>query len=419
MTNSSELLVGPRPYEEKDARVFFARDREARDLVSLVIANPLLLIYAPSGAGKTSLINARLAPMLGKVRDPELIPLLGEGKGFDVLAIARVSGLVPEGVDLNATPGANIYVFNTLMSWRTRDATPQSPSERPIAEKRLAERRLADYLSDTRQIVDDGEDEDKFPGLRIIIFDQFEELFTSHLERWEDRAGFFEQVSDALQGGPVLLRNRDVHQPEALVRRLANAEDPVSQDLRLRVSDHSRRVLDGFDDSHRVPAERLKVIVEDMNALIKGKGLYDPERFAHVELRDETQELVDRKSRSRNFSVLNRLLLEDAYPREIYRRVRGDRALRVILSMREDYIAELDPYTYLLPGKLGTRYRLERLRRTAALDAITRPMEYTHLRFADGVAEQLVENLLKTPVRIAGGEKERSELVAEDHHNAD
>src|SRR5436309_4669493 len=117
-TKPSDLYPGPRPYEEKDARIFFGREREARDLLSLVIANPLLLLYAPSGAGKTSLINARLVPMLGKVRDHRLIPLLGEGKGFDVLPTARVSGLLPEGFDLDATPGANVYVFNTLMSWR-------------------------------------------------------------------------------------------------------------------------------------------------------------------------------------------------------------------------------------------------------------------------------------------------------------
>src|SRR4051794_12680116 len=117
----TELFVGPRPYEQKDARFFFARDREARDLVSLVIANPLLLVYAPSGAGKTSLINARLVPMLSTVTDPLLIDSLGPGKGFEVFPIARVSGLMPEGIDLDATPAGNIFVFNTLMSWRKRD----------------------------------------------------------------------------------------------------------------------------------------------------------------------------------------------------------------------------------------------------------------------------------------------------------
>ena len=113
---SRELYVGPRPYEESNASIFFGREREARDLLSLVIANQLLLIYAPSGAGKTSLINARLVPMLGRVKDPVLAEQLGPGKGFEILPIARVSGLVPETIDLDAIPNSNIFVFNTLVS---------------------------------------------------------------------------------------------------------------------------------------------------------------------------------------------------------------------------------------------------------------------------------------------------------------
>jgi len=411
-TKSSELFVGPRPYEEKDARIFFARDREARDLLSLVIANPLLLIYAPSGAGKTSLINARLAPMLGRVKDPDLTPLLGEGKGFDVLPTARVSGLVPEGIDLDAVPGANIFVFNTLMSWSLRDSPPRSPGYVWLAEKWLAEKRLADYLEETRPVVPradgDEEDEDELPTPRIVIFDQFEELFTSHFERWEDREGFFEQVSDALVGGPVFLRRRDIRLPALLVRRLAEAADPLSQDLRGRLAVDARRLLDSFEGSPGLPSTQLGVLVAALNSLIKGESLYEPSRFDGIKLRDETQKFIRLKPKSGNFTALNRLLLEDAFPREIYRRAHGDRTLRVIFSMREDYIAELDPYAHLLPDRLATRYRLERLRRAAALAAVTSPMRYTNLRFAEGVAEQLVENLLKTPVRTGGDEKQEA-----------
>ena len=69
--------------------------------------------------------------------------------------------------------------------------------------------------------------------------------------------------------------------------------------------------------------------------------------------------------------------------------------------MREDYIAELDPYTHLLPDRLGTRYRLDRLRRDAALVAVKSPLQFTHVSFAPGVAERLVDSLLQTPVRVA------------------
>jgi hypothetical protein len=69
--------------------------------------------------------------------------------------------------------------------------------------------------------------------------------------------------------------------------------------------------------------------------------------------------------------------------------------------MRVDYNAELDPYIHLLPDRLGTRYRLDRLRRDAALAAVKNPLQFTHVSFAPGVAERLVDSLLQTPVRVA------------------
>ena len=51
--------VGPRTFQEKEADRFFGREREARELVALVVSERLTLFYAQSGAGKSSLINAR------------------------------------------------------------------------------------------------------------------------------------------------------------------------------------------------------------------------------------------------------------------------------------------------------------------------------------------------------------------------
>ena len=399
---SRDLYVGPRPYEEKNAAIFFGREREARDLLSLVIANQLLLIYAPSGAGKTSLINARLIPMLSTVKDPALVPLLGSGKGFEVVPIARVSGLVPEDIDLDATPNSNIFVFNTLVSWRKKEAGKESAKERKLAEKELIEMRISDYLDETRPATpvpaDEDEEDDEPMSPRVVVFDQFEEIFTAHFERWQDREGFFEQITDALKGGPFTLRRSDIRRPAALLSRLVRGANAVCLALRQRLSDDTVRAL----KSDRVSTEeRLEVVVAELNTILKGESLFDPERFAEIHLSEQTKQLLEQKRRSRNFLALNRSLLDDAFRDEIYPRPAGDRALRVVFSMREDYIAELDPYTHLLPDRLGTRYRLDRLRRDAALAAIKNPLQFTHVNFAEGVAERLVDNLLQTPVRVA------------------
>ena len=61
--------------------------------------------------------------------------------------------------------------------------------------------------------------------------------------------------------------------------------------------------------------------------------------------------------------------------------------------MREDYIAELDPYARLLPNRLRVRYRLNYMDATAALAAVTKPAELGGRPFEPGVAERLVDNL--------------------------
>ena len=54
--------VGPRAFAAGER--LFGRDRELADLVDLVIAERIVLLYAPSGAGKSSLLHAGLIPRL-------------------------------------------------------------------------------------------------------------------------------------------------------------------------------------------------------------------------------------------------------------------------------------------------------------------------------------------------------------------
>ena len=73
--------------------------------------------------------------------------------------------------------------------------------------------------------------------------------------------------------------------------------------------------------------------------------------------------------------------------------------LRVVIAMREDYVASVDPYASLMPENLRTRFRLERLRREAALEAVVNPLKGTGRRFAPGVADKLIDSLMTIHVR--------------------
>lgn len=172
MAEEFQPYIGPRPFEREDADKgrFFGRHREARELLSRVIAHSAVLLYSQSGAGKTSLINAKLVPML-------------EEKRFEVLKPGRVRGLRPPDIQREAI--RNIYVFNAIRSWDDNNTDP----------KLLAELTLTDFLKQRKRRTNGNGETAPY----IAIFDQFEELFTFYPERWENRQDFFEQIGDALE----------------------------------------------------------------------------------------------------------------------------------------------------------------------------------------------------------------------------
>jgi WD40 repeat protein len=258
-TTPIEPYVGPRSFRKEQRAFFFGRDEEADELVSIITAHSAVLLYSQSGAGKTSLLNA------------QLIPKLEEEEYVHVLPPMRVQGQLPPTFKIGRN--TNIFVLNALMSCGQFDLTKSNMGMT-----------FHEFVAQCGQKTNEyGE-----PAPTVLIFDQFEELFTSYPGRWADREDFFRQVGEALEGNPK-------------------------------------------------------------------KGL------------------------------------------------RGNPLLRVIFCMREDYIAELDPYLPLLPEKLRTRFRLEHLREQKALKAITKPLEKTNRSYAPGVAEQLVKNLLRIPTQSGTG----------------
>lgn len=56
--------VGLRPFTSSESDLFFGRRREAQILGNLVATQAVLVLYAPSGTGKSSLLNAGLVPAI-------------------------------------------------------------------------------------------------------------------------------------------------------------------------------------------------------------------------------------------------------------------------------------------------------------------------------------------------------------------
>jgi hypothetical protein len=264
---SAEVLqnpyVGPRAFEPDEREYFYGRDDEIAILEGLVMTRRASLFFAQSGAGKSSLLRAGLIPELSRQIE------IGRGRRkrsyqkMNVLPILTVGGAIPGDMQ---TPIANVYIFSALYSLypdADRDELAGLSLCEGLADSLPAEAEQSEVEETAVSALD--------PDVPyLLVFDQFEEIFTHYPERWRDREGFFRQVTEALA----------------------------------------------------------------------------------------------------------------TYP-----------SLHVVFTMREDFIAELTPYANLIPEGLRPRFRLERLRRDAALSAVTAPAAKGGRSFAEGVAEELVDNL--------------------------
>lgn len=162
--------VGPRAFQYGET--LYGRDREVLKLLDLLIAERIVLLYSPSGAGKSSLIQAALIPELEK-------------EDFQVLPVMRVSLEPSPGLErLSVT---NRYVLSLLLSLEAA-----LPAEQQTSLGELASMTLADYLS-RREAETDA------PKPLVLIFDQFEEILTVDFTDRATKEAFFAQVGTALR----------------------------------------------------------------------------------------------------------------------------------------------------------------------------------------------------------------------------
>src|SRR5205823_400141 len=61
--------VGPRPFQRGE--LFFGRETETSGLIDTLLASRIVLLHSPSAAGKTSLLQAAVAPEMER-RDFQL-----------------------------------------------------------------------------------------------------------------------------------------------------------------------------------------------------------------------------------------------------------------------------------------------------------------------------------------------------------
>jgi hypothetical protein len=161
--------VGPRAF--RPGEKLPARDREKRDLTDLLIAERIVLLHSPSGAGKTSLIQAGVTPLL------QAEPLGGER--FQPTVPLRVKTPAPADRIVH-----NRYVYS-------------------IAVNLLPDRDTQELEHLTLPQVLEVAEQASAGGIRVLIFDQFEEILTLNPADWDNQRVFFQELGAVLASSPI------------------------------------------------------------------------------------------------------------------------------------------------------------------------------------------------------------------------
>lgn len=184
MTNP---FVGPGPFDCDS--MLFGRERELGELGWRLLSDRIIVLYSPSGAGKTSLLLARNG-LLARVRHRfhDLPPLRVWGEPPEELppGVDRVTGVVL--AQLNRAGMGAVMAEDTLLSYFDRITQPP-PMELPPEQRLFPPGNL---IAMSRR--------------SLLVIDQFEELFSPGIARSEQEK-FIRQLGELLarEDNPVWL----------------------------------------------------------------------------------------------------------------------------------------------------------------------------------------------------------------------
>ncbi|HMG34357.1 MAG TPA: hypothetical protein VKM94_10500 [Blastocatellia bacterium] len=168
--NQRQRYKGTAPYQDVDLdrKTFFGRDDQSRSLLSLVLAERLVVLFAKSGMGKSSLINAGLVEPL---RQRKYLPI-----------VVRLNDL---------TQGLAQSLLDSV-----RHAARHSRIDIVGGDATSAWRffKTAEFWSEHNDLL-----------RPVLILDQFEEIFTLHSK--ELRSEFIGQLGELVRGRSRTPRN--------------------------------------------------------------------------------------------------------------------------------------------------------------------------------------------------------------------
>ena len=109
-----------------------------------------------------------------------------------------------------------------------------------------------------------------------------------------------------------------IKDPGSLAVKLQDTRAAVSASIAMRLSPDTQQLLNGYNGVSSPSLDLQKALLADLNRLLQTQSLYDAERFAYIELSEQTQTLLTQNPQNGEALVrLNRCLLADVYPYEL------------------------------------------------------------------------------------------------------
>ena len=109
----------------------------------------------------------------------------------------------------------------------------------------------------------------------------------------------------------------DVKDPLWLARELTLKTNELSAFLSTKLDAAAHQALSQYQNTNVIPEQLQAALLADLNLALVGQTIYEEGRFRNVTLRPETRKLLRQHPEGKDAARLNRLLLEDAYPKEL------------------------------------------------------------------------------------------------------
>ncbi len=190
--------------------------------------------------------------------------------------------------------------------------------DQPDAHKKLSKEELA-YIRAGQPLVE--EKKEKVPWIKLLGYRAVWAYVIAGIlaaPAWGFYQSFLPDFLAKKFAAPKIVM-ADIRDVSALANKLNQPNDGVAIYLRGQFSPPTQVLLASHQSGSTNVAELHAALVEDLNRLVVSPTRWETNVFSGVQLRTETLDLLAKPARTNTIPRINRLLLEDAYPKEISR----------------------------------------------------------------------------------------------------